>query len=161
MASACGAAADRPLVFTPPYALRDGDGRNALLDELTALVAALDAPIQVWHGDGRCDVEVAGSGAAAVLTRQLAESARPRRTCLVGAAAGSHMDAEVGSEARDHLVLADGRLVRTFALTGWPSAVTPGWLDAIASGCVAMALHLVPMPRDAALRLLRRRLAAL
>jgi hypothetical protein len=161
MASACGAAADRPLAFTPPYVLRDGDGRNALLDELTALVAALDGPIQVWHGAGRCDVEVAGSGAAAVLTRQLAQSARLRQTVLVGAADGRSLDAEVVSEAPDHLVLADGRLVRTFALTGWPSAVTPGWLDDIASGCVAVALHLVPVPRDAALRLLRRRLAVL
>lgn len=155
-----GAAADRPLVWDSPYGLRDSDGRVALLDELTALVVALDGPTQVWHGAGSCVVSADGTAAAADLTRALASSSRPRATVVVGADSVPTAD-EVVSEARDHVALDDGSLVRTFALTGWPAAVSPGWLDAIVGEYCAVALHLVPVPRDAALRLLRRRLAAL
>ena len=160
MTSTRSADADRVLALTPPYALRDEDGRADALGELSALVVGLDAPAQVWHGPAPCDIAVTGAGAAADLTRRLAETARPRETVAV-ATASDDEPVEVVAERRDHVVLADGSLARVFALTGWPPSVTPGWLDDVAAGCAAVALHLVPMARDDALRVLRRRLAAL
>lgn len=150
--------AERLIALTPPYALRDADGRAEALAELTALVAALDAPTQVWHGPTACAVTVAGTGAAAELTRHLAQTARPCAT-VVGPATSE--PAGFAAESRDHAVLDDGLMARTFALMEWPPSVTPGWLDSIASACAAIALHLVPVQRDDALRLLRRRLSAL
>ncbi|HVF05277.1 MAG TPA: hypothetical protein VNA20_10580 [Frankiaceae bacterium] len=160
MASTRSADADRVLALTPPYGLRDADGRADALADLTALVVGLDAPGQVWHGPARCDVTVTGAGAAAELTRRLAETARPRETVLA-ATASEDEPVEVVAERRDHVVLADGSLARVFALTGWPSSVTPGWLDDVAVGCAVVVLHLVPVAREDALRVLRRRLAAL
>jgi hypothetical protein len=159
LASTSDAAADRAVVLVPPYGLRDEDGRAALLHDLTSLVVALDRPTQVWHGATACDVDVTGDSAAAVLTRHLVATARPRQTTVAPASCAFAVD--VTSEARDHVVLTDGRLARTFALTGWPPTVSPAWLDDIAAGCAAVALHLVPVAREDALRLLRRRLAAL
>ncbi|HEV2891257.1 MAG TPA: hypothetical protein VGX28_12860 [Frankiaceae bacterium] len=151
--------ADRLLALTPPYGLRDGDGRADALADLTALVVALDTPTQVWHGPAPCRIEVVGIGAAADLTRTLAATAQPRATVIDPT---SHdVEGDVVAEARDHVTLADGSLARVFAMTEWPSAVSPGWLDDIASGCASFVLHLVPVAREDALRLLRRRLAAL
>ena len=160
MSSTRSAAAEVTLSLTPPYRLRDAAGRADALAELTAVVAALDGPAQVWHGTVPCAVEVDGRGAAAELTRRLAAAARPRATLLVCGEPAADSGGVV-AEARDHVALADGTLVRTFALTGWPPAVSPGWLDDVAAGCDAVAVHLVPVARDDGLRLLRRRLAAL
>jgi hypothetical protein len=160
MSSTRSADADRVVALTPPYGLRDADGRTDALADLTSLVVALDAPTQVWHGPALCDVTVSGTGAAAELTRHLALTARPRVT-VVGGTPADATERTVAGEARDCATLDDGSLVRTFALTGWPPSMSPTWLDDIASGCVAVALHLVPVAREDALRLLRRRLAAL
>ena len=160
MSSTRSAAAEVPLALTPPYGLRDAAGRADALAELTAVIAALDGPAQVWHGTVPCVVDVDGGGAAAGLTRRLAAAARPRATLLVRGEPPADAGGVV-AEARDHVALADGTLVRTFALTAWPPAVSPGWLDDIAAGCDAVAVHLVPVARDDGLRLLRRRLAAL
>ena len=51
----------------------------------------------------------------------------------------------------------------TFAVTGYPREVSPGWLAPLASypGSVDVALHVEPMPNDEAARHLRRQLARL
>lgn len=157
--SSSGVAAD-PVVFSPPYGLRDSEGRDALLADLVARVVAIEGPAQVWHGDLPCDANVVGSGAAAELTRRLAGAAR-RRATVVATGRDEKVGDDVATETRDHVTLADGRVVRTFALTGWPSAVRPGWIDDLAAGCVTVALHVVPVDRGTALALLRRRLSAL
>lgn len=160
MTDSSSGAVVEPVVHTPPYVLRDSEGREALLAELVAQVVALDGPAQVWHGGVSCEADVPGAGAAAELTRRLAADAQPRATVLV-TGRGDEVGCDVATESCDGVTLADGRLVRTFALTGWPSAVRPGWLDDLAAGCVAVALHVVPVDRGTALALLRRRLSAL
>lgn len=158
----------RRLVVDPPYALRDTAGRGALLDELTGLVVALEDSAQVWHGPQPVHVDESGRSAAAVLTCELARAARVRQSLVLPTAdSEASLDAElphwpaVHGEGSTQVQLADGGCGRVLALTRWPAVVTPGWLAEVAGGCAAVVLHLQPVPRDVASRLLRRRLASL
>lgn len=167
-ASASTASADPPpsvraLESVPPYALRDDARRQELLDEWTAVVVGLDEPMQVWHGPSPCTVAADGPGAAAALVRDLAARAQARQTLLLPAAATptGGLTPQVVGEGRRHVTLADDRVGRVLALTGWPAAITPGWLAAPAAVCHHLTLHLRPVPRPVAARLLRRRLSSL
>ncbi|HVE95039.1 MAG TPA: hypothetical protein VNB24_08975 [Acidimicrobiales bacterium] len=153
----------RSVRVEPPYALCDVDGRHALLAELTSLVVALDSPAQVWHGASPCTVDAPGRGAAAELVRHLATTARARQTLVIAGHDGPGLPAmpRAVAEGRRHVTLDDGRLGRVLALTKWPSTLTPDWLSELAPTCLAISVHLRPLPRDAGERLLRRRLAAL
>lgn len=150
----------RSVTGDQPYALLDGRGRAALLDRLSSLVVTLDAPAQVWHGPDPIPA-VSGAGVVAILRRELASTAVPRRTLLTEAAATSRCVPTPVAEERRHVLLDDGTVGRVLALTGWPPAVTAGWLADLADRCDAIALHLRPLAGDVAARLLRRRLASL
>ena len=161
-ADTCAGTDLRSVVGDQPYDLLDGPGRAAMLDRLSALLVGLDEPAQIWHGP---DPVACGSGvgAAAALSRELAASAVGRRTVLtVPCAHASPSPQPVPlAEQRRQLLLDDGSVGRVLALTGWPPAVTPGWLSELAARCDAVAVHLRPLAGDVAARLLRRRLASL
>jgi type IV secretory pathway VirB4 component len=144
----------------PPYLLRDEGGRQRLLDEWTAMAVALDRPVQIWHGPRTLNVDVPGDGEAARLPRHLAASAHARYTVLLRNQPPAHAAVEVRQEARDHVRLADGRVARVIALIGWPAALNPNWLSDIAEDCAAVMLHLRPVQRPLAAKMLRRRLSA-
>jgi hypothetical protein len=167
---------------SPSYALRTESGRQALLDELTAKVVGLDVPVQVWHGPRPCPSPAdPGQGEAALLARDLATSARVRQTVLLPAgmslltldgggdsAGDGHPCRSDGlalpgviGESAGQLRLADGRLGRVLALTGWPASLTPDWLGQLGALSAAVVVHLRPVSAPVASRLLRRRLATL
>ncbi|MEX2555559.1 MAG: conjugal transfer protein TraC, partial [Actinomycetota bacterium] len=58
---------------------------------------------------------------------------------------------------------AGGTWCETFAVTGYPREVGPGWLAPLASypGAIDVSVHVGPMPNDEAARHLRRQLARL
>lgn len=155
------------LALRPAYAMRDAAGKAAALDELADLIAAADRPVQVWHGRVPSvpmgSATWCGSDPATLFIRQLAASARPRRTILIEATPAAMLPPwpEVGGELAGHLRLAGGGVARVIPVTGWPATVHPGWLRPVAERCLAVVLHLRPVPRELAGRMLRRRLTAL
>ena len=148
-----------------PYSLRDAAGREGLLADWTQTMAALAGPVQIWHGPHHVDVDAitARDSAANRLARTLAASARARQTLML-----QPTDVDLGvpwsaavAERADHVVLVDNRVGRVFALRRWPATVVPDWLAAVTSAGVAVSLHLRPVPRADAARLLRRRVTSL
>jgi len=150
----------------PAYPLRDSHGRSEVLDDLTRTLIGLDAPVQIWHGHRPHLRVVPGDGAARVLTRELARTARARQTVLFRAGDGE-VPVSVPrlpgpwSESRSLLGFGEHRQARVLALTRFPAAVTADWLGDIARCCVAIAVHLQPVPAPVAASLLRRRLASM
>lgn len=152
-----------PLTCQPPYNLRDASGREALLSQWTQLLTALAEPAQVWHGPRWVDRPLLDrrAGAAARFTAELAGTARARQTVLIRRDAGGIGQSAVAGEQPQHVVLDDGRVARVLAVSRWPAAVTPDWLAPLAAAGVGVALHLRPVGRSDAVRVLRRRLTAL
>jgi hypothetical protein len=146
--------------------LRDGHGRAAVLDDLTRDLIALEEPVQIWHGHRPHLGVLPGQGAAAALSRDLARTARAQQTVLI-----RRGDGEVPvsiprlpspwAESPSLLSFGEQRQARVLALTRYPAAVTPGWLGDVARCCVAVALHVQPVPAQVAATLLRRRLASM
>jgi type IV secretory pathway VirB4 component len=155
-----------PLLVHPPYALRDSAGRMELLEDLTRLVVGLDTPVQLWHGHRPARLIQPGAGAAQVLTRELAHAARARQSlwCTPGTSPVPGVLPPLPvpwSEGRGGLGFGEQRGARVLALTRFPAAVTPDWLASVARCCVAVAVHLQPLPAEVAAGLLRRRLASM
>jgi hypothetical protein len=165
-------AAPTDVVLRPPYPLRDGPGKEAALQELVAVIAGADGPMQVWHGPADvtdvvpASAERPAADPATAFTRQLAALARPRRTLLIESASetaattGLSWPGVIG-EGRGQVRLTAGGHGRVLTVTGWPATVHPGWLHPVAERCLAVVLHLRPVPRELASRMLRRRLTAL
>lgn len=90
----------------------------------------------------------------ALLSRLPRRAAPPPPSGLLGPDA-----VQVGPDA----LQAGGTWCRTFAVTGYPSEVGPGWLEPLASypGNADIALHIDPVPPPVAAQRLRRQLARL
>ena len=148
--------------WQPPYALRDAAGRDALLAQLTQLMTALPGPAQVWHGPRRVTPTGPGSGSEAQFTASLAVAARARQTMLIRAdqtAPSADWRTAVGEHSR-HVSLSDGGVGCVLGVVRWPAAVTPDWLSALTRDGVDVSLHLRPVDRATAGRVLRRRVTA-
>ena len=155
-----------PITVEPSYPLRDSHGRAAVLDDLTRMFVALDSPVQLWHGHRPHLGVLRGQGAAAVLSRDLARTARAQQTVLIRSGSGEvpvsipRLPAP-WSEGPSLLRFGEQRQARVLALTHYPAAVTPDWLGDVARCCVSVGMHVQPVPVDVAAGLLRRRLASM